>query len=160
MSGWLKAGLIGAGILVAISVVGALPCIGCCAVPVEWVALGCIGALAVYWLSPVSSLASAAGYGALAALIAAAIGGIVGAVIDTVSGAVLGPAEFAWLERVPPEVWRQWRAWGFDPRMFAQPRVGTLATLIGSMTCCGFTLAIGAGLGALGGVIFAAIKQE
>lgn len=160
MSGWLKAGLIGAGILVAISIVGALPWLGCCAVPVEWVALGCIGALAVYWLSPVSSLASAAGYGALAALIAAAIGGIVGAVIDTVSAAVLGPAQLEWLENMPPEVWRQWRAWGIDPRMFAQPRFGTLAALIGSISCCGFTLAIGAGLGALGGVIFAAIRQE
>jgi hypothetical protein len=160
MSGWLKAGLIGAGILVAINVVGAVPYIGCCALPLEWVALGCIGALAAYWLSPVSSLASAAGYGALAALIAAVIGGAVGAVIDTVSGALLAPAQLAWLESVPPDVWRQWRAWGIDPRMFADPGFGALTRGVVSATCCGFSAALGAGLGALGAVIFAAIKQE
>jgi hypothetical protein len=160
MSGWLKAGLIGAGILVAISVVGVIPCIGCCALPLEWVAFGCIGALAAYWIPPTRAMGTAAAHGALAALIAAAIGGVVGIGVDLVGEAVLGPAQLAWLNQLPPDVLRGLYEAGIDPRMLAGEGVGAFTSVMGSSVCCGISLGIGAALGAVGGLVFAAIKQE
>ena len=66
MSGWLKAGLIGAVILVLLKVVEVVPCVVCCALPLEWVAFGCIGALAAYWIPPgARTMGAGAGHGAL-----------------------------------------------------------------------------------------------
>lgn len=160
MSAWLKAGLIGGAIVVALKVVGVIPCVGCCALPLEWVAYGCIGALAAYWIRPSRTTGSAAGQGALAALIAAAIGGIVGLGVSLVGAAVLGPVQMAWVSQLPPELLQQMYEAGIDPSMLTGAGVDAATNMIGSSVCCGISLAISAGLGAIGGVVFAVIKSE
>ena len=48
----LKAGLIGAVIVLVLNLVGIIPVIGCIGLPLELVAYGVIGALAALWMTP------------------------------------------------------------------------------------------------------------
>jgi len=50
MSNWLKAGLLGAAVVVVLQVLGIIPCVGCVTWILTYVAYGCFGALAAYWL--------------------------------------------------------------------------------------------------------------
>jgi hypothetical protein len=151
MSNWLKAGLVGALAVVVLQFVGLIPCVGCITWILGYVAYGCIGALAAYWMSPPRQPGTAAKDGALAGAVAGAIGGGVGLVILLglvtvfVPLGILGDA----LEGT-----------GVDPAALW----GTFAGLVGSLTCgtgC-YALGVGiaAGLGALGGLIFAAIQPD
>jgi hypothetical protein len=151
MSNWLKAGLIGAAVTVVLQLLGIIPCVGCVTWILGYVAYGCVGALAAYWMPPRRQPGPAAGQGALAGAIAGAIGGAVGLLILLglttiyVPLGILGDA----LEGT-----------GADPAALWE----TLASLVGSLTCgtgCyAFGVGIAAGLGALGGLIFAAIQPE
>jgi hypothetical protein len=156
MSNWLKAGLIGAAVLVALNVVECIPGAVCCTWLPEWVTLGCVGALAAYWMAPPRMAGAGAGQGALAGLIAAAIGGVVGVVLGVVQSSVFGAEQF--LSQVDPytlrDMQREMQRVGVDPSTFMGP-VGSAA--FGSI-CCGVGLVIAAGLGALGGLIFAAMR--
>lgn len=151
MSNWLKAGLLGAAVIVGINLVGLIPCVGCFTCFLAWVAYGCIGALAAYWMPPVREAGPAAGQGALAGVIAGAIGGAVGLILSLVGIAVFGPLA-ALGEMVEGA--------GVDPGAL----VGVGSGLVGSMMCGTGCYAIGigiaAGLGALGGLIFAAMRPE
>jgi hypothetical protein len=151
MSNWLKAGLVGAAVAVALQLLGIIPCVGCVTWILGYVAYGCIGALAAYWMSPPREPAPAAGHGALAGAIAGAIGGAVGLIIVLglttvfIPLGILGDA----LGRTGVDAAALWE---------------TFASLVGSLTCgtgC-YALGVGiaAGLGALGGLIFAAIQPE
>jgi hypothetical protein len=161
MSGWLKAGLIGAVILVLLKVIEVVPCVACCALPLEWVAFGCIGALAAYWI-PVASrtMGAGAGQGALAGLIAAAIGGVIGIGINVVGATVLQPLQVATWNSLPPEIWRAMVDAGIDPSVFMGAGASPVETIISGSICCGIGLVVAAALGALGGLIFAAVKSE
>ena len=53
MPAWLKAGLVGALILVVLNLLGIIPCVGAIACFLGLVAYPCIGALAAYWTPPV-----------------------------------------------------------------------------------------------------------
>jgi hypothetical protein len=151
MSNWLKAGLIGAAAVVVLQLLGIIPCVGCVTWLLGYVAYGCVGALAVYWMSPPRQPGPAAGHGALAGAIAGAIGGAVGLVILLglitifLPLGILGDA----LEGT-----------GVDPATLWE----TFASVVGSLTCgtgCyALSVGIAAGLGALGGLIFAAIQPE
>lgn len=151
MSNWVKAGLIGAAVVVVLQVLGMIPCVGCVTWLLGYVAYGCIGALAAYWMPPLRLPGPAAGQGALAGAIAGAIGGAVGLIITvgvvTVFAplAVLGPA----LEGA-----------GLDPSALFE----MVGSLVGSVTCATGCYAIGvavaAGLGALGALIFVVIQRE
>ena len=66
----LKAGLIGAAIVLVLNLIGIIPVIGCIGLPLELVAYGVIGALAALWMTPRREAGRAAGQGALAGLIA------------------------------------------------------------------------------------------
>jgi hypothetical protein len=160
MSGWLKAGLIGAVIVIALKVLEVIPCVACCAIPLEWAVYGCIGALAAYWIVSGRTMGSAAGQGALAGLIAAAIGGVVGIGINVVGAAALAPLQVSMMRQLPPEVLQGMVEAGVDPRMLTGAGAGAVETITGGAMCCGVGLLIGAALGALGGLIFAAIKSE
>ncbi len=160
MSGWLKAGLIGAVIVIALKVLEVVPCVVCCALPLEWVALGCVGALAAYWIVPPRTMGAGAGQGALAGLIAAAIGGIVGIGVNVVGATALAPLQVAMLRQLPPEMLQAMVQSGFDPSMLTGAGTGVVETITGGAMCCGVGLVIAAALGALGGLIFAAIKSE
>jgi hypothetical protein len=151
MSNWLKAGLVGAAVAVALQLLGIIPCVGCVTWILGYVAYGCIGALAAYWISPPRQPGEAARDGALAGAIAGAIGGAVGLIILLglttvfVPLGILGDA----LEGT-----------GMDPAALWE----TFASLVGSLTCGTGCYAIGvgiaAGLGALGGVVLAAIQPD
>jgi hypothetical protein len=160
MSGWLKAGLIGAVIVVVLKVLQVVPCVNCCALPAEWVAYGCIGALAAYWIVSGRTMGSAAGHGALAALIAAVIGGVIGIGVNVVGATVLAPLQQSMLRQMPPEFFRQLAEAGVDPELITRAGGSTAETITGGVTCCGVGLVVGAALGALGGLIFAAVKPQ
>jgi len=151
MSNWLKAGLLGAAVVVTLQLLGIIPCVGCVTWLLGYVAYGCIGALAAYWMPPRRQLGPAAGHGALAGAIAGAIGGAVGLVIalgiSTAFATLVGLGE----------------ALGgpsFDPSALWE----MVPTVVGSITfgtgCYALGVGIAAGLGALGGLIFAAIQPE
>jgi len=159
MSGWLKAGLIGAVIVVVLKVLEVVPCVNCCAIPVEWVAYGCIGALAAYWIRPMRTMGAGAGQGALAALIAAAIGGVIGIGVSVVGATVLAPFQVAMLRQMPPEFLSELARAGIDPGLITGAGGGTVETITSGAMCCGVGLVIAAVLGALGGLIFAAVKS-
>jgi hypothetical protein len=160
MTGWLKAGLIGAGIVVGLKVLQLVPGVSCCAIPGEWVVCGCVGALAVYWVSPMRTMGAGAGHGALAGLIAAAIGGVIGIGVDFVGSMLMAPVYESLLRYVPPEVFRRMLQAGFDPRVLTAARLSRVGTITGGTVCCGAGLVIGAALGALGGLVFAAVKPR
>jgi hypothetical protein len=151
MSGWLKAGLLGAAVVVVLEVLGIIPCVGCVTWLLTYVAFGCIGALAAYWLPPRRLPGPAAGQGALAGAIAGAIGGAVGLVFALTITFVSVPLGM---------LSEALGGTGLDPSALWE----AFATTVGSITCGTACYALGvgiaAGLGALGGVIFAAIQPE
>ena len=151
MSGWLKAGLLGAAVVVTLQLLGIIPCVGCVTWLLTYVAYGCIGALAAYWLPPRRLGGPAAGQGALAGAIAGAIGGAVSLILALGVTAVFVPLGV---------LGEALEGTGLDPSALWE----AFATMVGSVTCgtgC-YALGVGiaAGLGALGGVIFAAIQPE
>ena len=161
MSGWLKAGLIGAVILVVLKVLEVVPCFICCGIPLEWVVMGCIGALAAYWI-PVGSrtIGAGAGQGALAGLIAAAIGGVIGIGVNVVGNTVLQPLQVATFRALPPDVLEGMFEAGLDPSMLTGAGTDIVGTIGTGSVCCGIGLVVAAALGALGGLIFAALKGD
>lgn len=153
---FLKAGLIGGAGLVVISLIGLIPVLGCVSLPLALIGYMVIGALAAYWLPPRRETGSAAGQGALAGLIAALISGIVQAIITPLSYAMSGGAQ-ALIAQLPPESLQQLQQAGIDPNMLFGG--GTIAGL--ALLCClPVGLLVGAGLGALGGLIYASAKPE
>jgi hypothetical protein len=151
MSNWLKAGLLGAAVVVALQVLGIIPCVGCVTWLLAYVAYGCIGALAAYWMPPRRLPGPAAGHGALAGAVAGAIGGAVGLIIALGITTVFVPLGM---------LGEALGSAGFDPSALWE----AFATVVGSITCGTGCYAVGvgiaAGLGALGGVIYAAIQPE
>jgi len=153
---FLKAGLIGGGILVIIGLIGLIPVVGCISLPLTLIGYVAVGALAAYWMTPRRESGRAAGQGALAGLIAGLISGIVQAILAPLGFAMSGGTD-ALISQLPPESLWQLEQAGIDP-----------AALFGGGTMAGFALLcclpagllIGAGLGALGGLIFAAAKPE
>ena len=152
----LKAGLIGAAIVLVLNLIGIIPVIGCIGLPLELVAYGVIGALAALWMMPRREAGRAAGQGALAGLIAAAVSGVVRAILTPISMQLSGGTS-AILSQVPPESLQALQQAGIDPNVIFGG--GTMAGLV--LVCClPLGLMLGAGLGALGGLIFAAAKPE
>ena len=164
MSSWLKAGVIGAVIVVVLKVLQVVPCVNCCAIPAEWVAYGCIGALAAYWISPMRTMGTGAWQGALAALIAAAIGGVIGigvsVVGNTVLAPMLAPMQESMLRQMPPEFFSQLVPMGITPELITRTGQSTTETITGGAMCCTVGLVIAAVLGAIGGLVFAVVKPK
>lgn len=157
MAPWLKAGLIGAAVLVVLNLLKLVPCVGVIACLLGFVVYVVIGGLAAHYVPPTRNAGQGAGQGALAAVGAALIGGIVNLILVTVQATTLTSAEL--LASIPPDLLQQLEAAGFNPGMldrFAGP-VGGLVT--GSL-CCGVGIVLAAILGAIGGAVFAGIKPE
>ena len=154
MSPWLKAGLIGAAVLIVLNIVGLIPCVGVVTCFLGLFVYGGIGALAAHWLPPVREPSSAAGQGALAALIASLVGGLVNTIFMTVQMAVVGSGQL--LSQFPPEMLEQMYDAGVDPEMFVGPVGGAIS---GSLCCVG-GLFLAAILGAIGGAAYAGMKPE
>ncbi len=157
MSPWLKAGLIGAAILVVLNLLGIIPCVGVITCILGLLAYIGIGALAAYYMPPLRDAGAAAGQGALAAVLAAAIGGVVNTIVGVVRMAVVDSAQV--MAQIPPETLRQLEEAGIDPQIFEQ-FTGPGGAVISGSVCCLISLLIAAGLGAIGGAIYASMRQE
>jgi hypothetical protein len=151
MSNWLKAGLIGAAAVVGLQILSIIPCVGCVTWLLIYVAYGCIGALAVYWMPAPRQPGPAAGQGALAGAIAGAIGGGVALIIGLGLTVLFAPMEF---------LGYYMGGTGVDPSMVWETIAGVVGTVTCGTGCYALMVGLAAGLGALGGVIFAAIQSE
>jgi len=152
----VKAGLIGALIVLMVNLMGIIPVIGCIGLPLELVAYIAIGALAGFWIVPPRATGRAAGQGALAGLIAGVASGIIRTILTPLSMKLSGGTS-ALLSQLPPESLQSLQQAGLDPNVIFGG--GTMAGLV--LICClPAGLLLGAGLGALGGLIFAAAKPE
>jgi hypothetical protein len=152
----IKAGLIGGGVLIVLNLLGLVRVVSfsCFILPLQLLAYVGIGLLAGYWLAPRRAGGKAAGQGAIAGLLAAAIGGFVSIALAPVSLSLAGgPA--AILSQIPAESLQAWSELGIDPSSIING--GTTAGLT-AICCVPVGLLLGAGLGALGGLIFAGIK--
>ncbi len=150
----LKAGLIGGVVLFGLNLLGLIPFVGCITLILEVFLYVAIGALAARWMAPRREGGAAAGQGAIAGVIAAAISGIARTVIMTLQMAVMGSSQI--LSQLPAESLQQLRDAGIDPAMFVGPGAGVA---IGGFCCVGL-MVLAAGLGALGGLIYAAARPE
>jgi hypothetical protein len=152
----VKAGLIGGAVLIVLDLLGLVPVLGCVSMPLQLLAYIGIGVLAGIWLAPRREGGRAAGQGAIAGLIAAAIGGVVSIALAPVTLALSGGPQ-AILSQLPAESLEALRGAGIDPNTIINS--GTTAGLT-AICCVPVGLLLGAGLGALGGVILAGIKPE
>ena len=153
---WLRAGLIGAGILIVLSLLSLVPLVSCIAPILQLIAFAGIGALAASYIPPRRETGRGAGQGALAGLIAGLVGALVSTILAPVSLSASGGTA-AIINQLPPESLQQLQQAGIDPGMFINS--GTVAGAT-ALCCLPTGLIVGALLGALGGLIFASAKPE
>jgi hypothetical protein len=156
----LKAGLIGGGVLFVLTLLNLIriPFLGCICCGLNILVYLGAGALAANFLAPPRTAGTSAGAGAVAGLVSGAIGGLVSLIIGAIQFAVGGGAAGA-MSYLDPEVIRMLIDAGVDPQMFATLS-GIGGVLLGGGGCCLLGIGIGAGLGAIGGMIFSAIKSD
>ena len=142
----LKAGLIGAAVLLVITVLnqllqisGGLVYVIC---GVNMLIYAGIGVLAGFFLAPPRTPRQGAGAGAIAGLLSGGISGVVGFIILTIR-----MARGMGYPGLDPQQMEQLAQSGLDPKLLAIPGV-----------VCG--MAIGAGMAAIGGAILAAVKSD
>lgn len=155
----LKAGLIGAAVILVLTLLnqikmGVIECL-CC--PITLLAYAGIGVLAGSFLTPPRTAGSGAGAGAIAGLISGVVGGLVWVIVMFIQVSTMGTADI--LSNIPPDTLKQIQELGLSPEMFALLSGTGGAAIAGGMCCLG-SLAFGAGLGALGGAIFSAVKPD
>jgi len=168
MSGWLKAGLICLGILVVLSLLGLIPFVALCVLPLRWVTYIVVGVLAASYMLPPRETGEAAKQGALAGIVAAAGGGLVGLVIAMIQAGTTGAMQLGdILRQLPPEAIQGLRDAGIPPEfLFGGPGGAAAggaaaiggAAICGSMCCFGGII-FAAILGALGAWIYASTKN-
>jgi hypothetical protein len=158
-----KAGLIGAGVLLVLTLApmiqylvpqaGFLGCV-CCGL--ELLVYAGAGVLGAYYLAPPRAAGPGAGAGAIAGLVSG-----VGAGLGQTVTSVVGQATGATAQQTQ-EMMRQLAELGlFDPGMIpASQAAGWGGVATASIMCCLGSLAIGAALGAVGGAILAAAKAD
>ena len=168
MSGWLKAGLIGLGILVVLSLLGFIPLVGLCVIPLRWIIYIVVGVLAASYMLPPRETGEAAKQGALAGAVAAAGGGLVGLVIAMIQAGTTGAVQISEIVRqLPPEAIQGLREAGIPPELLFGGPGGAAAggaAAIGGAAICGSVCCVGgivfaALLGALGAWIYASAKN-
>jgi hypothetical protein len=151
MQAVLKAGGVGAAVLIVLTLLGYIPCVGCITFILSLVAYVGIGVLAAYWMAPPRTAGSGAGAGAVATAIAALIAGIIGLIINGIYFAITGSSQFEQaFADLPPEQLQMMSEMGIDPTMFAGG-AGIAGVLGIGVVCCGIWLFVAAGLGAAGG---------
>jgi hypothetical protein len=141
---------------VVFNLMGLISVLACIGLPLELLAYVAAGALAAYWLPPRREGGRAAGQGAIAGLLAGLIGAFTRTLLTPLSLAVSGGSQ-ALISQLPPESLQALTQAGLDPNLLFN--AGTLAGVT-ALCCLPTGLLIGAGLGALGGLIFAAAKPE
>jgi hypothetical protein len=147
----LKAGLIGAVILVVMTLINQFVLLSISQV-FTWISCGinlliyaALGALAGFFLVPPRTPRMGAGAGAIAGLISGVVSSVVG------TGLLIAQvASGKGIPGVDPQQMQLLTESGMDPAMLVVP--GAIGALCG--------LALGAGLAAIGGAIFAAVKPD
>lgn len=155
----LKAGLIGAGVILVLTLLNQIPvpALSCVCCGVTLLVYAGIGALAGYFVPPPRSGGSGAGAGAIAGLVSGLVAAIIWSIVMVIGVATGGTGDI--LSQLDPQMLRQLNELGLDPQMFAVfSGVGGVA--LASGMCCAFSLAWGAGIGALGGLVFSSIKRD
>jgi hypothetical protein len=153
----LKAGLIGAAAIFVMTLLNQIPGVGCVCCPLTLLVYAAIGVLAGYFLVPPRTPGAGAGAGAIAGLVSGAVGGIIWIIVLAIQMTTMDAADI--ISNIPPETLQQLIELGVDPEMFAMFSGAGGVALTGGM-CCLTGLAVGAGLGAIGGAIFSAIRSE
>jgi len=156
----LKAGLIGAAVVLALTLLSLIPTVGSCCSCLSILAYAGIGVLAGFYLTPPRQAGKGAGAGAIAGLISGVIGGLASGIITAVQVATMSPREI--MSQIPAWQWQQLKEYGVDPRMYESMlrEYGSAFGYIGAGLCCLGSLAVGAALGAIGGAVFAAAKKN
>lgn len=152
----LKAGLIGAAVILVLTLISLVPIpfLNCICCGLTWLVYIVIGALAGYFLVPPRTAGAGAGAGALAGVISSSIGGIVNSIIVAVGAGSYDPDVM-----LTPEIISQLRELGVDPATVTDV-AGAGGVVVTSVLCCLGVLFIGAMLGALGGALFGALQTE
>jgi len=158
MRPWLKAGLIGGGVLALLTILADLgtllpsevsTIISCCLCIPLLLAYPGTGALAAYWLTPPRTAGEGAKEGALAGIIAGVIDSVVSVILALIMGAA-GVYQQA-LSQLPPETMRALKEMGLAT-------TGGMAALSCVGGICGILWAVA--MGAAGGAILAAAKRD
>jgi hypothetical protein len=153
---WLRAGLIGAGVLIIVNLLSLIPAFGAIALPLQPVALAGAGALAASFMLPRREAGRGAGQGALAGLMAGLVGGITLVITAGAGFSAAGGAQSV-IGQLPPEILQQYQQAGINPAAIFSPG---MMTAVAALCCLPSTLVMGGLLGALGGLIYAAAKPE
>lgn len=162
MKPWLKAGLIGGGVLSLLTILtnlivllppevsGLITC--CLCLPLFLLAYPGVGVLAALWLPVPRTAGAGAREGALAGVVAGVISGLISVFMTIAIGA--GGYQQA-IQQLPPESLRALREMGLFQFFFSTAGLA-------AMGCCGGIIGIlwAAAWGAIGGAIFAAAKKE
>jgi len=161
MRPWLKAGLIGGGVLALLTILanlgtllpsGASTIVSCCICIPFLLAYPGTGALAAYWLTPPRTAGDGAKEGALAGVIAGAIDGVVSVILSLIMGTA-GVYQQA-LSQLPPETLQALEEMG----LISLYTTGGVAALNCVGGICGILWAVA--MGAAGGAILAAAKRD
>jgi hypothetical protein len=147
MQAILKAGGIGAAVIIVLNLFGLIPCVGCITFILVLLAYAGVGVLAALWMKPPRTAGSGATNGAIAAVVAALIAGLINIFVMAIYSGITGASQ---LSQVPPEQLQVLIDAGIDPAML----VGPLAAAGIGAFCCTIYLFIGAALGAIGVAIW------
>ncbi|MCX7854987.1 MAG: hypothetical protein N2556_03260 [Anaerolineae bacterium] len=159
MRPWLKAGLIGGGVLAVLTIIQSVGTlfpsvsgiISCCVCIPFLLAYPGTGVLAAYWLKPPRTAGEGAKEGALAGVIAGAID----AVVTFIMALITGPAGFQQaLQQMPPETLQALEEMGLSS-LFTTGGFAVFSCIGG---ICGLLWAVA--MGAAGGAILAAAKRD
>ncbi len=147
MQAILKAGGVGAGVLIFLSLLGLIPCVGCITLILSLLAYVGVGVLAALWMTPPRDGAGGAKNGAVAALLAGVVAGLVNMVIAGIQFTISGSSQFTEaINNLPPDQASALAELGISPAA-----LGIGAVLGLSAGCCLVGMLIAAGLGAAGG---------
>ena len=147
MQAVLKAGGIGAGVVIVLNLLGLIPCVGCITFILVLLTYIGVGVLAARWMTPPRTSGSGATNGAIAAVVTALIAGMVNIFVMAIYSAITGASQ---LSQIPTDQLDVLMEMGIDPAMF----VGPVAAIGFGAVCCTIFLVIAAALGAVGGAIW------
>jgi hypothetical protein len=152
MQNGLKAGLVGAGVAVVLTLIGLIPipCLSCFTgilTLILWVGVGVLAGYFGNQTNPMQTSGQAAQAGAVAGAIAALGGGLIQTIVSIIRVATGGAVQA--LSQISPEQLRQLRDAGVDPAILGG--AGGIAAIVGC--CCIIGPLLAAALGAGGGAL-------